>query len=145
MSKIKISWDFIKSTLIVISISTLASFAVSSFGGNFWAAFLLFFSIQYILFSFFANIIKNYFIQKTIQKQLDKLEPLSTILECAYCNTSNVITFLPDQTERTEFVCTSCEKTNVVGIQFVVARITEPINIPNVLGTPSTQTKGEKI
>jgi hypothetical protein len=136
MSKLKIPWTFIKSTFIVTLISFLASLGVKTFGGNFWASFVLFFTIQYILFSFIASIAKNYFIQKTRQKELDVLEPLSTILECAYCNTSNIMTFLPDQNERAEFVCTSCSKTNLVNIQFTVARITEPVSVPNATGIP---------
>jgi hypothetical protein len=136
MSKLKIPWTFIKSTFIVTAISFLASLGVKTLGGNFWAAFVLFFTIQYILFSFIASIAKNYFVQKTRQKELDVLEPLSTILECAYCNTSNIMTFLPDQNERAEFVCTSCNKTNLVNIQFTVARITEPVAVPNATGIP---------
>lgn len=140
MLKIKWFWNFIKSTFIVVVISTIASFGVKAIGGNFWAAFALFFSIQYILFSFIASIIKNYLFQKTKQMELETLEPLSTILECAYCNTNNIMTFLPDQNERAEFVCTSCKKTNLVNIQFLVARITEPVNITNATGVPSIQT-----
>jgi hypothetical protein len=136
MSKFKVPWTFLKSTFIVIVISFLASLGVKTLGGNFWASFSLFFTIQYILFSFIASIAKNYFIQKTRQKELDVLEPLSTILECAYCNTSNIMTFLPDQNERAEFTCTSCNKTNLVNIQFTVARITEPVVVPNATGIP---------
>jgi hypothetical protein len=136
MSRFKIPWTFIKSTFIVTLISFLASLGVKTLGGNFWAAFVLFFTIQYILFSFIASIAKNYFVQKTRQKELDVLEPLSTILECAYCNTSNIMTFLPDQNERAEFICTSCNKTNLVNIQFTVARITEPVLVPNATGIP---------
>jgi transcription elongation factor Elf1 len=91
------------------------------------------------LFSFLATIIKNYQIQKTFQKELDRLEPLSTILNCAYCAKPNIMTFLPDQNERVEFSCNSCNKTNLVTIQFMVARITEPVNIPNLTGIPSIQ------
>jgi hypothetical protein len=136
MSKLKIPWTFLKSTFIVTTISFLAALGIKALGGDFWAAFALFFTIQYILFSFIASIAKNYFIQKTRQKELDVLEPLSTILECAYCNTSNIMTFLPDQNERAEFVCTSCTKTNLVNIQFTVARITEPVVVPNATGIP---------
>ena len=50
------------------------------------------------------------------------------------------MTFLPDQNERAEFICNSCNKTNLVNIQFVVARITEPVNMPSVTGIPSIQT-----
>jgi transcription elongation factor Elf1 len=145
MTKIKIPWAFVKSTLIVSLVSLVASLGVKSIGGNFWATFCLFFTIQYILFSFVATIIKNYFNQKTLQKELDSLEPLSTILLCSYCNTANVMTFIPDQNERAEFVCTSCQKKNVVTMQFVVARVTEPINMVSTVGTPSLQTTGDKI
>lgn len=140
MLKIKIPWAFIKSTFIVSIISFLGSLGIKSLGGNFWASFVLFFTIQYILFSFIGTIVKNYFIQKSLQKELDALEPLSTILDCAYCNTSNVMTFLPDQNERAEFICSSCSKRNLVNIQFVVARITEPVNMPSTMGIPSIQT-----
>jgi len=144
MSKIKIPWSFIKSTTIVLFISTVASLGISSLGGNFWASFALFFTIQYVIFSFLASIIKSYFIQKTKQKELDTLEPLSTILGCAYCNTDNLMTFLPSQNERAEFTCTNCTKTNLVNIQFVVARITEPVAIPNATGIPLKDIENEK-
>ena len=136
MSKFKIPWNVVKSTTTVLFISFLASIGVQMLGGNFWAAFILFFSIQYILFSVVASILKNYFIQQTIQKQLDVLEPLSTILECSYCGDNNVMTFLPDQNERIEFTCKSCEKKNLVNIQFVVARITEPVVVNSTTGIP---------
>jgi hypothetical protein len=144
MLKIKIPWIFIRSTITVLVISLLGSTAIKSFGGNFWASFALFFTFQYILFSFFGNIIKNYFIQKTIQKELDSLEPLSTLLDCSYCNKPNVMTFLPDQRERAEFVCTECNKTNLVNIQFFVSRITEPVNVASPTGIPSIQTVSDE-
>jgi transcription elongation factor Elf1 len=140
MSKYSIPWNFLKSTITVIVISTIASLGIKSIGGNFWASFSLFFVIQYVLFSFIASIIKNHQIQKTIQKELEVLEPLSTILECAYCNTSNVMTFLPDQNERAEFSCSSCNEKNSVTIQFVVARVTKPVNTGTTIGTASIQT-----
>lgn len=136
MSKLKIPWNILKSTAIVLIISALAALGIHMFGGNFWAAFLLFFAIQYIVFSFLASVVKNYFFQKIREKELDVLEPLSTILECAYCSTTNVMTFLPDQNERAEFVCTSCQKKNLVNIQFVVARVTEPVVVNNPTGVP---------
>lgn len=144
MSKIKIPWTFIKSTSIVSFISFIGAIAVNSFGGLFWASFGLFFVIQYIIFSFLGSIIKNYQIQKTKQLELEALEPLSTILECAYCNSSNIMTFLPDQNERAEFTCSSCQKKNLVSIQFVVARITEPVNMNTPIGTPSIQTVADE-
>jgi hypothetical protein len=144
MTKIKIPWIFIRSTLTVITISLIGSLGIKTIGGNFWASFALFITLQYILFSFVATIIKSFIYQQALQKELDALEPLSTILDCAYCSKSNVMTFLPDQNERAEFVCTSCEKKNLVNIQFVVARITEPVNVPSLTGTPSIQTSSDE-
>jgi hypothetical protein len=144
MLKLKIPWSFIRSTLLVLLSSTIASLGILSLGGNFWASFALFFSLQYILFSFVGTVIKNYMFNKTLQKELDALEPLSTLLNCAYCSTPNVMTFLPDQNERAEFTCTSCNKRNLVNIQFVVARITEPVNMPSTTGIPSIQTVADE-
>ena len=104
------------------------------FKGNFVAAFLLSVAIQYVLFTFIGGIVNIYLVQQTRQKELDKLEQLSSILECSSCKKPNVITFIPDEKERVEFVCDGCAKKNVVNIVFSVAAVTEPIimNNPNV-------------
>ena len=106
-------------------------------GDNYIASFILSVSIQYIIFSFFGGMINNYFAQITRQKELDKLEQLSTILECSYCKKPNVMTFIPDENERIEFLCDSCNKRNLVNINFTVARITEPVITQNNLTTPN--------
>ncbi len=121
----------IKSTAVVLFVSTLISLSVWMFKGNFIAAFLLAVAFQYVLFSFVGGIINNYLVQQTRQKELDKLEQLSSILECASCKKPNVITFIPDEKERVEFVCESCAKKNVVNIVFSVAGVTEPIIMNN--------------
>lgn len=126
--------NLIKSTLIVSLISFLGGLSGYLLGLSFLSLFLLFFTIQYVLFFAISTIIKSYFIEKTKQKELDKLEKLSTILNCAYCNQPNLMTFIPDNNERIEFVCDSCKKANLVTLQFIVARITEPVNIPKVSG-----------
>lgn len=136
MKKINIPLQVLISTTKVIILSTVAALCLRFFGFDFIPSFLLVFTIQYILFSFIGNIINNFFIQKTKQKELEVLEPLSTILECAYCNTKNLMTFLPDQNERIEFECVSCKKTNIVNIQFVVARTTEPVNVTSATNIP---------
>lgn len=118
---------FIKSTVVVLFVSALISISVWMFKGNFIAAFLLAVAFQYILFSFIGGILNNYFVQQTRQKELDKLEQLSSILECSSCKKPNVITFIPDEKERVEFVCDGCTKKNVVNIVFSVAGVTEPI------------------
>ena len=143
MDKNKVSWNLIRSTLTVLFTSSLISLAAFLFGVNWIATFILVFVLQYILFSFFGNIINNYFAEKTKQKQLDVLEPLSTILECAYCGSKNIMTFLPDETERIEFECDSCKKKNLVSIQFVVARITDAVTINTTTNIPLIDEKNE--
>lgn len=117
--------SFIKSTSIVCLFSFLLATSVFLFGGNFIAAFLMAFTVQYIVFSFVGSLIKNYYIQQTRQKEIEKLEQLSTLLECAYCKQLNVITFIPDQNQRIEFDCDKCNKRNVVTMNFTVARVTD--------------------
>jgi hypothetical protein len=132
-------FSFVKSTLTVLIISSLSALAIWLIGGNFIAAFILMFCLQYIIFSFVANIVNNYFAQKTRQKELDKLENLSTILQCAYCQEKNVITFLPDRAERIEMPCNKCGKKSVVSIGFTVAQITDPVSIMPELPQPEKQ------
>jgi hypothetical protein len=133
--------NFVKSTTIVITISAIGALGAFILNLNFYASFLLLFAFQYIVFSFFGNVITSYFVQKTRQKELETLEPLSTILECAYCNSKNLMTFLPNQNERIEFECESCKNKNLVNIAFSVARITENVKIPNITGIPLVDEK----
>lgn len=132
-SKLK---KFITSTFIVSVISVLGGISGYLLVSNFWAFFILFFIVQYILFFAISTIIQSYFVEKTKQKELDKLENLSTILNCAYCNQENIMTFLPENNNRVEFVCDNCKKKNLVTMQFIVARITEPVSVPKVTGIP---------
>lgn len=129
--------SFIKSTLIVLFISTIIGLVAQLAGSNFIVAFILAACIQYIMFTFLATVINNYFAQKTKLKELDKLEQLSSILQCAFCQKPNVITFIPDQNERVEFLCDHCNGKNVVTINFTVARVTDSISLSEpVLPTP---------
>lgn len=116
---------FFKSTSSVLITSGLVGLAFHLVNYAFLPAFILTASVQYILFSVIASTVNNYFIQQTKQKELDKLEKLSTLLECASCKSPNVITFVPDQNERFEFECEKCKAKNVVNINFTVARVTE--------------------
>ena len=126
----------LKSTLTVTFISALGALGAFLCNINYIATFIFLFVIQYIVFSFIGGIVSNYLKEKTKQKELDLLEPLSTILECAYCNTKNLMVFLPDQNERVEFECSSCKNKNLVNIQFVVARITEPVIVSAATNIP---------
>ena len=128
--------NFLKSTINVCFLSVLAGFGGNLLGYNFLAVFLLFFAFQYILIFAISPIITTYFVETTRQKELDKLENLSTILSCAYCNQQNIVTFLPENNSRIEFECEHCKKNNLVTMQFLVARITESVNIPTVTGIP---------
>jgi len=136
MKKLSIPVELFFSTLKVFLLSTIGALCLWFFGFGFIPSFCLVFVFQYILFSFIGNMVNNYYIQKTKQKELEALEPLSTILECAYCNNKNLMTFLPDQNERMEFECSSCKKKNVVNIQFVVARTTEPVIVSSATNIP---------
>lgn len=129
--------DFLRSTSIILSVSFLGSFGLFLFSVNFWASFVLFVVFQFILFSFVGSILKHYMSEERRKKELDKLESLSTILNCAYCNKQNLMTFDPNNVERIEFECDHCKKKNLVSIQFVVSQITQPLDIPKVVGIPS--------
>ena len=128
--------NVIKSTLIVLVISALGATGASIVHLNWIGVFFILFSLQYIFFTFIGSLITSFFTEKTKQKQLEVLEPLSTILECAYCSHSNIMTFLPSQTERIELVCDKCKSKNLVNINFSVARTTEPVDVPNITGIP---------
>lgn len=125
--------NLIRSISINLVISALAGLTNILFGGSFLYVFLFAFLIQYVLYSVIATIIINYYKEKTKQIELNKLENLSTILECAYCSQKNLLTFIPEQNERTEFTCTSCNKENAVIINFTVARITDSLPINSLL------------
>jgi hypothetical protein len=118
-------FEFLKSTGTVCLLSTLIGLACVLADKPFLPAFILAFASQYILFTVIAGTITNYFKFQTRQKELDKLVPLSTILECAACSSQNITTFIPDQNERFEFTCLNCQSRNVVNINFVVAKVTE--------------------
>ena len=128
--------NLVKSTSIVLGISLFGSFGGFLFGFSFFGIFFVLLSIQYIIFYTISYIAKLTLIEKTKQKQLEKLESLSTILNCSYCNKQNIMTFTPDDNARMEFKCDHCDKTNLVTLQFVVARLTEPVKIPTVTGIP---------
>jgi hypothetical protein len=129
--------SFITSTTILIGISLLGGIAGFLAGKSFAVTFLFIFVAQFILFTFIGNIIKNINFKQMIEKQLEKLEGLSTILECAYCKKQNLMIFNTNDTERIEFVCEHCKNKNLVNIQFIVSQISEPLEIPKVLGVPS--------
>lgn len=130
----KVLKSFVVSTTKVVSLALLGAFSLYLIGLNFWGTFLLLICLQYILFYCISYVLNVLAIEKTKQKELDKLEKLSTLLNCAYCNKQNVMTFDPNESNRIEFECEHCKKKNLVTMQFLVARITEPVNLPKVTG-----------
>lgn len=133
--------EILKSTTIVLTISSLVGLSFFLYGHPFLPAFFLAVSVQYVLFSVIAAVVKNYFDNQTKQRQLEKIESLSTILECATCSTANVTTFVPDDSERFEFVCTKCNSRNVVNINFTVAKVMnfeDPFNVSPRVSTPTS-------
>lgn len=128
--------DFVKSTSIVLFTSSLIGLSFTLWDKPFWSPFILSVCLQYILFSVIATVFTQYFQSKVRIAELDKLEPLSTILECAVCKGQNVTTFIPDQNERFEFVCDRCNNKNVVNINFTVAKVTEFTDPMQVAASP---------
>lgn len=124
---------YIKPFLVNVILSCLFGLINSLYQGNFLYTFCISFLIQYILYYITSNIILGIFREKTKQLELSKLENLSTILDCAYCSKKNIMTFIPDQNEKTQFICDSCNKENTVIIQFTVARTTETLPINSLL------------
>jgi hypothetical protein len=127
----------LKSFFILFSISILGGILGLILNYSFWVYFLSFLLFQIILFSFLGSIIKSYNIKKIKELELNKLEGLSTLLSCAYCQKQNVMIFNTNDTERIEFECDHCKKRNLVNIQFLVSQISEPLEIPKVVGIPS--------
>jgi hypothetical protein len=123
----------IKPLLLNIILSSLFGLTNSLYQGSFIYAFIISFLILYIVYYIASIIIVGTFKEKTKQLELSKLENLSTILDCSYCSHKNIMTFIPDQNEKTNFTCSSCNKENSVIIQFIVARITESLPINSLL------------
>lgn len=121
-------FDFIKSTTTVIFLSGFIGLGSYLYSQSFWPAFILSFAGQYILFSFIAHVLTINNNQKIRLKELDKIEHLSSILECGSCKDYNVITFIPEQNERVEFNCKACSKKNSVSINFIVSVVPDPIS-----------------
>lgn len=127
--------EALKSILLVSTVSTVAATAGYLLDKSFWGVFLAITATQVIL-SFSINTFVAYDFKKTAYlAELEKLEQLSTILNCAYCNTPALVTFLPEVAP--EIVCDKCKNTSNVKLHFTVARQTTPP--PTVLSEPQKQ------
>ena len=116
------TFNLAKSLITVSFVSTLCGFAAQLCNKPFWSAFLLSYAIQIIVGYILATYTYSNYRKTIYLAELDKLEKLSTILNCAYCNEPAVVTFLPDQVP--DLSCDKCKNTSSVKLQFAVTRIT---------------------
>lgn len=116
------TFNLLKSILTVSFVSTLCGFAAQLCDKPFWSAFLLSAAIQLIVGYILATYTYSNYKKTVYLAELDKLEKLSTILNCAYCNEPTVITFLPDQVP--DLNCEKCKNVSSVKLQFAVTRTT---------------------
>lgn len=126
-------FSFARSIVTVSFVSALFGVAAYLCNKPFWVTFLLSFAAQIVTgYALATYTYSNY--KKTVYlAELDKLEKLSTILNCAYCNEPAVITFLPDQVPT--LVCDKCQNSNSVKLQFTVARTTTITPTQNSIST----------
>lgn len=124
---------------IVSSLGALGCYAYTSQLSKSLGIFLAVTCLQLIV----GYIVNTYIVEKAKKEvalaenqrllaELDKIEGISTILNCAYCNEPNVKSFIPD--EDADFVCEKCNNKNTVVVQFSVARVTTPVN--SILSEP---------
>jgi len=116
----------IKSITTVSFISTLCGVAAYLVNKSFWAAFCLGTAVQFIAGYVVSVITANDYKSAVVKAELDKLEKLSTIVNCAYCSTPNVVTFLPDEVP--SIVCDKCQNVSSVKLHFTVARTTTSVD-----------------
>jgi hypothetical protein len=123
-----------KSLLTVASISSLCGSAGYLLDKSFLGIFLASTAIQFILGYAIASYTSYDFKKSAYIAELDKLEKLSTILNCAYCNEPSLVTFLPDTPPT--LACEKCNNTSNVKMQFSVARQTSPPVTLSALSEP---------
>ena len=132
---------FIKSLFTTALVSTLFGIAGASLGKSFWAGFGYSAAAQFIIGYIVATITHSSYKNSTYLAELNYLEKLSTILNCAYCNHPNIVTFLPE--EIPNIICEKCKNTSSIKLQFSVSRTTLPAGDPSmsILKEPQTTHK----
>ena len=121
----------LKSILTSSVISTVCSLAAYVlWNKNIYASFTLCFILQFAVYSFINEFLIKSKILKIQELELSKIEQLSTVLSCPVCMSKNIVTFIPDDNSKFEFVCENvdCRARNSVYMNFTVAHITEPTN-----------------
>ena len=129
-----------QSLLITCTVSTFCSLIFTLFGVSFWYTFAIVCLLQWITNYVVHVYIKEKNLKEMYLAELSKLEDLSTLLNCAYCNTQNVVTFLPESV--TDFKCTNCNNINHVKLNFTISRSTgsapDMQEIQNIIKEPQT-------
>jgi hypothetical protein len=127
--------EIVKSLLIIATVSSLCGLAGHFFNRSFLGIFLITTVTQFAL-GYLISAYTSYDFKKSAYlAELDKLEKLSTILNCAYCSHPNLVTFLPDTAP--ELVCDKCKNTSSVKLHFSVSRMTTPPTpVASILSEP---------
>lgn len=111
----------------------LAGLAHIAFNTNFWGWFGVIFVAQFVLFyilnTVLAQISANKAIRDAAKIQADAIDAAlatqSLSLDCAYCNTTNIVPVVISQ--ENIFKCISCNSSNAVMMNFFAARVTNPV------------------
>lgn len=117
-------FKIVKSLTTIIAVSSLVSVFFFMGGASFVSVFCIATALQFIMGYLVSAYLTSKHNTEVYLNYLSKLEKLSTILDCAFCNTPNIVTFLPQ--ESADFECTNCKNTNAVKIAFSVSRATTP-------------------
>ena len=125
----------LKSLLIIAAISSLCGSAGYLLNKSFFGVFIAVTAMQFIVGYIVTTLTAYDFKKSAYLAELDKLEKLSTILNCAFCNEPSLVTFLPDVAP--ELVCEKCKHTSNVRLHFSVARQTIlPTSVSAILSEP---------
>ena len=118
--------SFAKSFITINTVSFLSGSAAFLIERSFWAYYILSFVLQIIIGYVIATYTYSHYKSTAYMAELEVLEKLSTLLNCAYCNQPNVITFLPDNIP--DLKCDQCGSISSVKLHFTVARTTTAIS-----------------
>lgn len=121
----KLVFQSLLTTSLISSLFGLASYL---FNYSFWAVFAITAAMQFIIGYMYSTYVTSKYKKEVLIAELDKLERLSTLLNCVYCNIQNIVTFLPNEVP--DFACDKCGQLNSVKLQFTVARSTN--TVPNI-------------
>jgi len=149
--KISTNIKIILKSLIITSIVSLFFAAAIMLITQNWYGF-----IAGLIFGYLFQLIGFYFwnthlinkVQIAEYQYNDNMESIAStqrvILNCAYCQSENVVNILLDRSN--EFICKTCNKNNVVLVEFSTAQKTEPLDLqPSKLFEPIIKNISEPI